>query len=80
MMLPESDALTTAMCPLYSANKAMMNSVALPSVATMLSRSAGLKPRNWMCAWPARMAATCADDDLMKTARNPSRYALPLSQ
>ena len=28
----------------------------------------------------ARMAATCADEDEMKSARYPSRYGLPLSQ
>ncbi len=51
-----------------------------PSACTRLSRSAGLKPRNWMCARSPRIAATWADDELMNSARNPSRYGLPLSQ
>ena len=32
-----------------------------------------LKLRNWMWARSPRIAATCADDDEMKMARNPSR-------
>ena len=34
-----------------------------PSACTRASRSAGLKPRNWMWARSPRMAATWADDD-----------------
>ena len=40
-----------------------------PSAVTRASRSAGLKPRNWMCARSPRMAATWADDDDMKMPR-----------
>ena len=40
-----------------------------PSAATSVSRSAGLKPRNWMCARSPRMAATWAELELMKIAR-----------
>ena len=36
--------------------------ILLPSAGTRLSRSAGLKPRNWMWARSPRMAATWADE------------------
>ena len=40
-----------------------------PSAFTSVSRSAGLKPRNWAWARSARIAATWAEDDDMKMAR-----------
>ena len=43
--------------------------ILLPSACTSVSRSDGLKPRNWMCARSPRMAATWAALELMKIAR-----------
>ena len=43
--------------------------ILLPWACTMLSRSEGLKPRNWAWARSPRTAATMADDDVMKMAR-----------
>ena len=40
-----------------------------PSAPMRLSRSAGLKLRNWMWARSPRIAATCADDELTNSAR-----------
>ena len=44
-----------------------------PSAATIESRSAGVKPRNWIMARSPRTAATCAEALGMKIARKPSR-------
>ena len=43
--------------------------ILFPSAWTRLSRSAGLKPRNWMWPRSPRIIATCADDELTNTAR-----------
>jgi len=47
--------------------------ILLPSAATRESRSAGVKPRNWMWARSPRTAATWAEALGMKMARKPSR-------
>ncbi len=44
-----------------------------PSAAFRLSRSFGVKPRNWMCARSPRTAATCAAESRTKMARKLSR-------
>src|SRR5262249_37461129 len=54
--------------------------ILLPAAATMASRSAGVKLRNWIMTRSPRTAATCAEALGMKIARKPSRYGLPLSQ
>ena len=43
--------------------------ILLPSAATRESRSAGVKPRNWIMARSPRMAATWAEALGMKMAR-----------
>jgi hypothetical protein len=43
--------------------------ILLPSALTSESRSAGVKPRNWIMARSPRIAATWADELGMKIAR-----------
>ena len=69
-LVVEGLLLVVASPPMSTQSQGLSCTVILgPSACTRLSRSAGVKPRNWMWARSPRTAATWAEEELMKSAR-----------